>query len=247
MLHITNLLVFYENALAVNNVTLEVREGEIVGLVGPNGAGKSSLLHAVCGVLADRAVKAERAGGERITVLGEIRHLGADLMSLRPAERVARGVVLCPERRRVFAESSVEENLRIGAYRAPRPEWRRTLDAVWELFPRLHAVRRRRAGFLSGGEQQMLALGRALMARPRLFLVDEPLLGLAPSVQLAVIEAVRAIAERGVTILVAEQYARPVLPLVARGYVLEGGAVTASGTGVELMANPHVRGAYLGA
>lgn len=247
MLQAEDLLVFYENALAVNNVSLEIQEGQVVGLLGSNGAGKSTMLYALAGILLERAKREERRGGERITLLGSVRLEGEDITYLGPCERVARGVVLCPERRRVFAECSVLENLRIGAYRRPRAEFGKSLETVWQVFPALHEMRRRRAGLLSGGQQQLLAIARALMAHPRLFLVDEPLLGLAVDVQPVVIEAIRAIAERGVTVFVAEQYARPVLPIVQRAYVIESGSITLSGTREALMRNPHVRAAYFGA
>ncbi len=246
MLATEDLLVFYENALAVNNVTLTVRAGEIVGVFGPNGAGKSTLLYAITGILRERAVRQERRGGERITVLGRITLHGQDLDRLPPWARVARGLVLCPERRRVFPESSVMENLRLGAYRR-RDRWDgETLNTVWEIFPDLYNLKTRLAGFLSGGEQQMLAIARALMAQPELLLVDEPLLGLSPTAQAAVIDALGRIGATGVTLVIAEQHARAVLPLVTSGYVIESGAIAVTGTGRELMANPHVRAAYFG-
>ncbi len=246
MLETAGLLVFYENALAVNNVDLAVREGEIVGVLGSNGAGKSTLMYTLSGVILDRKVKEERRGGERITLLGSVRHRGAEIVELAAPDRVQRGIVLCPERRRVFPESSVLENLRIGAHLRGRREAEATLDEVWSIFPELRALRGRRAGLLSGGEQQMVAIGRALMARPELFLLDEPLLGLAPSIQVKVIEAIRTINRRGITVLIAEQYARPILPIIDRGYVLGNGSIALEGTADELRDNPHVRAAYLG-
>ncbi len=243
---VDELMVFYENALALNNVCLEVGEGEIVGIVGSNGAGKSTLMYTISGIMLDRKVKEERRGGERITMLGRITHRGESIAQLPPWERVKRGVVLCPERRRVFPESSVIENLRIGAHTSTRARAADDLRAVWNLFPSLHDMRDRPAGFLSGGQQQMLAIGRALMARPSLFLIDEPLLGLSPPIQLEVIDAIRSIRNAGVTVIIAEQYARPLFPILDRGYVLESGSITLSGTGEELLANPHVRAAYFG-
>ncbi len=246
MLATSNLMVFYENALAINNVSLEVEQGEIVAVLGSNGAGKSTLMYTISGIILDEKLKEERRGGEKITILGEIELWGEKITALKARARVERGIVLCPERRRVFAESSVLENLRIGGHRTNRAEEKEMIAAVWDLFPALWPLRKQRAGFLSGGEQQMLAIGRALMAKPRLFLLDEPLLGLAPSVQIKVIEAIERIAERGVTVLVAEQYARPILPIVKRGYVIESGSITLSGTGEQLSENPHVRTAYFG-
>ena len=246
MLAVENLLVFYENGLAVNNVTLEVRESEIVGLLGSNGAGKSTLMYTISGIILDRKIKEERRGGEKITVLGQISYRGRDIGTLKPNLRVREGIVLCPERRRIFPESTVLENLKIGATLRSRSEAKETLVYVWELFPSLFQLRSRAAGFLSGGEQQMVAIGRSLMAKPSLLLLDEPLLGLAPALQVKVIEAIRSIGQLGITVLVADQYARPLLPIIDRGYVIESGSITVEGTGKELMNNPHVRSAYFG-
>jgi branched-chain amino acid transport system ATP-binding protein len=246
MLSVENLMVFYENGLAVNNLTLEVRESEIVGVLGSNGAGKSTLMYTISGIILDRKIKEQRRGGEKITVLGRILYRDADISALKPSSRVGQGIVLCPERRRIFPESTVLENLKIGATLRSRSEAQQTLRYVWELFPGLHDLRARIAGFLSGGEQQMLAIGRALMARPKLLLLDEPLLGLAPALQLKVIAAIRNIGQLGITVLVADQYARPLLPILDRGYVMESGSITVTGTGKDLMNNPHVRSAYFG-
>ena len=246
MLAINNLMVFYENALAVNNVSLEVRDLEIVGLLGSNGAGKSTLMYTISGTILDRKIKEARRGGEKITVLGQVCYRDKEISELKPSLRVKHGIVLCPERRRIFPESTVLENLKIGATLRRRAEAEQTLDYVWQLFPVLFDLRHRTAGFLSGGEQQMLAIGRALMAKPSLLLLDEPLLGLAPALQLKVIDGIRNIGKSGITVLVADQYARPLLPIIDRGYVIESGAITVEGTGKELMDNPHVRAAYFG-
>jgi branched-chain amino acid transport system ATP-binding protein len=246
MLSINNLMVFYENALAVNNVTLEVRDAEIVGLLGSNGAGKSTLMYTISGIILDRQIKEERRGGEKITVLGQIHYGDKEIGDLKASLRVKEGIVLCPERRRIFPESTVLENLKIGATLRRRSETVQTLQYVWQLFPVLFELRNRTAGLLSGGEQQMLAIGRALMAKPRLLLLDEPLLGLAPALQLKVIEAIRHIGSSGITVLVADQYARPLLPIIHRGYVIESGSITVQGAGKELIDNPHVRAAYFG-
>ncbi|MFQ6118154.1 MAG: ABC transporter ATP-binding protein [Candidatus Bipolaricaulia bacterium] len=247
ILEIKELMVFYENALAVNNFSMRVDEGEIVGVLGPNGAGKSTLMYAISGLLLDRQIKEERRGGERITILGEIAFNGEEITREKASDRVKRGIVLCMERHPVFPESSVLENLRTGGYLRRRPEVRERLDYVFELFPALVRLKRQAAGFLSGGEQQMLAIGTALVARPSLLLLDEPLLGLSPAIQAKLVEAIQRIRdETGIAILIAEQYARPVLPIIDRGYVLENGTVTFSGTGEELMENPDMRAAYFG-
>jgi branched-chain amino acid transport system ATP-binding protein len=203
-------------------------------------------MYTISGIIMDSKSKEERRGGEKITVMGRILYRDRDISDVKPNLRVREGIVLCPERRRVFPESSVLENLKIGATLRSRSEAQETLHYVWELFPVLYALRDRTAGFLSGGEQQMLAIGRALMARPKLLLLDEPLLGLAPALQLKVVDAIRDIRQLGITVLVADQYARPLLPILDRGYVLESGSITVTGTGKELMNNPHVRSAYFG-
>ncbi|RLF13712.1 MAG: ABC transporter ATP-binding protein, partial [Thermoprotei archaeon] len=213
-------MVFYENAIAVNDVSLTVDKGEIVGVIGANSAGKTTLTYTISGITLDIKRKEDMRGGERITVLGRVAFDGEDITNLKPSERAKRGLVLCPERRRVFPESSVLENLKIGGYLLKsRRELKEMLDLVFKLFPELTKLKKRPAGFLSGGEQQMLAIGRALMAKPRLLLLDEPLLGLAPSVQARVIQAIKDIREQmDITILIAEQYAKPILPIVDRGY-----------------------------
>jgi branched-chain amino acid transport system ATP-binding protein len=187
-------------------------------------------------------------GGERITVLGEIQFKGEDTINVKPNERTRKGIVLCPERRRIFPESSTLENLKIGGYLATRQEAKRTLEYVFSLFPALKDLKNREGGFLSGGEQQMLAIGRALMAQPKLLLLDEPLMGLSPVMQSRLVQAVKEINERtGITILITEQYAQPILPIVDHGYVMEKGTIVLAGTAKELTDNPHVKAAYLGA
>ncbi len=247
MLDVRDLMVFYENALAVNGLTLEVRAGEIVGVIGSNAAGKTTLLQTLAGLTLHLARREARRGGERITVLGDVRFEGRDLGEVPPNERVRHGIVLCRERHPVFAESSVDENLRIAGYLRRRAETRESVERVFGLVPALARFRRQKAGFLSGGLQQMLAIGMALVAHPRLLLLDEPLLGLAPAVQRDVVRAIREIRdEAGITVLIAEQFARPILPIVDRGYVIENGMLALTGTGPELMGNPEVRAAYFG-
>jgi branched-chain amino acid transport system ATP-binding protein len=248
MLEIKNLMVFYENALALNNVNFTCRQGEITGVFGPNGAGKSTLMYTISGIILDMNKMAVMKGGERISVFGEIRFQGADIVNVKPSERTRKGIVLCPERRRIFPESSTLENLKIGGYLATRQEAKRTLEYVFSLFPRLKNLKRREGGFLSGGEQQMLAIGRALMAQPKLLLLDEPLMGLSPAIQSRLVQAIEEINEKtGITILITEQYAQPILPIVHYGYVMEKGTIVLAGTAKELTDNPHVKTAYLGA
>ncbi len=247
MLEATGLMVFYENMLALNNVSIKCEDKQIVGVFGANSAGKSTLMYTLSGIMEDIKKKEDMAGGERITVLGKIHYLGQDIMGLKPSKRARKGVILCPERRRIFPESSVLENLRIGGYLASPSQAKESLEYVFRIFPALEKIKKREGGFLSGGEQQMLAIGRALMAQPNLLLLDEPLLGLSPLIQVLLVRSVKEIRdERGVSIIVTEQYARPVLPIVDYAFILENGAAVMEGTREELLDNPDVRSAYFG-
>ena len=247
LLEVRDLMVFFENALAVNGLSLEVHAGEIVGVIGSNSAGKTTLMNALSGLIIDMRTKEKRRGGERITLYGRILFQGEDITETLPSERVKKGIVLSRERHPVFPESSVLENLRIAGYLKPRAEVRDTIAYVFELFPHLARLRSRRAGFMSGGEQQMLAIGMALVVQPKLLLLDEPLLGLSPLMQQAVMEAIVNLQRHyGITVVLSEQFARPVLPVIHRGYVVENGMLALTGTGQELMENPEVKSAYFG-
>lgn len=247
MLEASGIMVFYENMLAINNVSIQCKEGQIVGIFGANSAGKSTLMYTISGIMLDIKKKEAMAGGERITVFGEIRYRGEDIVKLKPSQRAKRGIILCPERRRIFAESSVLENLKIGGYLATASQSKETLEYVFKIFPPLGRLKGRVGGFLSGGEQQMLAIGRALMAQPKLLLLDEPLLGLSPAIQSMLIRSIREIRDqKGISIVVAEQYARPVLPIVDYAYILENGSAVLEGRGTELFKNPDVKAAYFG-
>jgi branched-chain amino acid transport system ATP-binding protein len=247
MLEAKGLMVFYENMLALNNVHILCKEHQIVGIFGANSAGKSTLMYTLSGIIEDIRKKEQMAGGEQITVMGEIRYMGEDIMQLKPSLRARKGLVLCPERRRIFSESTVLENLLIGGYLASSSQAKETLAYVFKLFPALEKLKKRIGGFLSGGEQQMLAIGRALMAQPKLLLLDEPLMGLSPLMQAILIRATRDIRDqKGLTIIVTEQYARPVLPIVDHAFILENGAAVMEGTKQELLSNPDVRSAYFG-
>ncbi len=242
-----DLMVFYENAIALNNVSLECRNGRITGLFGANSAGKTTLMYTLSGVILDTAQKERMKGGIRITVLGDILFEGRSIMEVEASRRARQGIVLCPERRRIFKESTVMENLRIGGIIAKKAEAKKTLDYVFTIFPQLEKLRNREGGFLSGGEQQMLAIGRALMAQPKLLMLDEPLLGLSPLMEEVLIDAVQDINRQiGLTIFIAEQYARPIFPIISYGYVFENGGVVVEGAADELMANPDVKSAYFG-
>jgi len=247
MLEATGLMVFYENMLALNNISIRCNENQITGVFGANSAGKSTLMYALSGIMLDIKKKEEMAGGERISLTGQIRFLNQDIMDLKPSKRAKRGIILCPERRRIFKESSVLENLRIGGYLATPSQAKETLEYVFTIFPALEKLKKRIGGFLSGGEQQMLAIGRALMAQPKILLLDEPLLGLSPLMQTMLVRAVKEIRdEKKISILITEQYARPVLPVVDYAFILENGAAVMEGTREELMDNPDVRSAYFG-
>jgi branched-chain amino acid transport system ATP-binding protein len=247
MLEATGLMVFYENMLALNNVSLRCEDNKIVGVFGANSAGKSTLMYTLSGIMEDIKKKEEMAGGERITVVGHIRYKGEDISDLKPSQRARKGLILCPERRRIFRESTVLENLKIGGYLATPSQARETMDYVFTVFPALVKLKKRVGGFLSGGEQQMLAIGRALMAQPELLLLDEPLLGLSPLMQAILIRGTKVIRdEKKISIIVTEQYARPVLPIVDYAFILENGAAVMEGTRQELLNNPDVRAAYFG-
>ena len=246
MLEARDLTVLYENALALNRFSLDMRAGEIVGVFGSNGAGKTTLMTTLSGLVLDRRDREGRKGGERITVRGEIRFEGEDVARMVPSERVKRGLVLCRERHPVFRESTVDENLRIAGFLRPWRDLRRGMEDAFTVFPALTPLRRRKAGLLSGGQQQMLSMAMALVARPRLLLLDEPLLGLAPIVQRQIVDALVRIRQADVTVLVAEQYARPIFPIVDRAYVIENGSLVMTGPSRELMDDPNIRSAYLG-
>jgi branched-chain amino acid transport system ATP-binding protein len=233
MLEISDLDAFYGDAQALWGVSLDVHSAETVCVLGPNGAGKSTLVHTIAGLHATRR--------------GRIVLDGADIAAL-PAHRVcARGVATVPEGRRVFPAMSVYDNLCLGAYRRrARADYRRTLQQVCELFPRLAQRTNQLAGSLSGGEQQMLAIGRALMAQPRLLLLDEPSLGLAPVVIDEVFEAIKAINARGVSVLLVEQDVERALEIASRGYLLAEGRVVASGPSAQLGESDSVRRSVLG-
>src|SRR5512139_2428665 len=248
MLEIKNLMVFYENAIAINNINMKCEQGKVTGVFGANSAGKSTLMYTISGIILDVKKKEEMKGGERITVLGTIIFDGADITHTKPSQRAKKGIVLCPERRRIFPESSALENLKIGGYLATKAQAKKTLEYVFTIFPALKKLKSREGGFLSGGEQQMLAIGRALMAQPKLLLLDEPLMGLSPAIQSRLVEAIKEInSKTRITILITEQYAQPILPIVDRGYVMEKGTIVLAGTAKELTDNPHVKAAYLGA
>ncbi|MCF8043783.1 MAG: ATP-binding cassette domain-containing protein [Desulfarculaceae bacterium] len=247
MLTVKDLIVFYENAIAVNDLSMEVREGQIVGVIGSNSAGKTTLMNTLSGLIWDMLIKEKRRGGERITVMGEVSFFGEDISNLPAYRRARAGIVLCRERHPIFPDSTVVENLKIAGYLRSWPEVRQGIELSFDLFPNLARHRSRKAGFLSGGEQQMLAIGMAMMVGPKLLLLDEPLLGLSPAMQNQVVKAIKDVRRHtGVTLVIAEQFARPLLPWLDFTYVIENGMLTLTGPGPELMDNPEIKSAYFG-
>jgi branched-chain amino acid transport system ATP-binding protein len=234
LLEVSELCVAYGKVEAVHQAGLRVEQGRIVTVIGPNGAGKTTLLAALMGLLAAR---------------GSISYLGSDMAHIEPEQRVSRGLCLVPERRELFAAMTVEDNLVLGAFHRYRKRDKgiaADFEQVYQLFPRLKERRKQLAGTLSGGERQMLALGRALMSRPRLLMLDEPSLGLAPLVVRDIFRIIAGLRETGVSILLVEQNARAALQVADYGYVLETGEVVLEGPADELLSNPRVIESYLG-
>jgi len=233
LLEVKGLEVAYGGIKAVKGIDLEVGAGEMVTLIGANGAGKTTTLKALAGLIRPAA--------------GRIHYNGRDITARPAFELVRQGLALVPEGRGVFGRLTVEENLEMGAYsRRDRPRIAADLDRVYGLLPRLAERRRQHGGTLSGGEQQMLAIGRALMSRPRMLLLDEPSMGLAPQMVQKIFETIRTIAAEGVTLLLVEQNAKLALETCHRGYVMESGLIALADRAPDLLANPQVRQAYLG-
>ena len=231
MLRVKDLCVYYDAIRAVRDVSFQVNEGEIVSLIGANGAGKTTILHTISGLIRPRS--------------GTIHFCDKDITLIRADKIPAMGLVQVPEGRRVFARMSVSENLEMGAY-SRKDDWKQDYERVMELLPRLRERRNQMAGTLSGGEQQMLAIGRALMAKPRMLLLDEPSMGLSPLLVGEIFRIIREINQEGMTILLVEQNAKIALTLASRGYVLETGRITMEGDTKDLIDNEEVKRAYLG-
>ncbi len=232
MLDVKGINVYYGAIHAVRDVSLTVNAGEIVSIIGANGAGKSTILKTLVGLLRSKT--------------GDINFEGQSIANQSPASIVKQGIALVPEGRRVFPRMSVEDNLLLGAYARRDNEVSRDMNRIYEMFPRLAERKKQNAGTLSGGEQQMLATGRGMMSRPRLLLLDEPSMGLAPLLVHQIFETILDINEQGTTILLVEQNAHMALSIADRGYVLETGAVVLAGAANELIDNDEVRCAYLG-
>jgi branched-chain amino acid transport system ATP-binding protein len=233
VLEVRNIDVFYGDVQVLWNVSFNVQQGEVVALIGANGAGKSTSLKTVSGLL--RPMR------------GEVGFLGEAIHTVAPYHLIERGLALCPEARRLFAEMTVDENLDMGSLRGEARKRRdRTREWVFGLFPRLKERRRQIAGTLSGGEQQMVAVGRGLMALPKLLMFDEPSLGLSPILVREIFDVIKKIRQEGTTALIVEQNVKQTLDIADRAYVLENGRIVLQGTGRELQANEHVKTAYLG-
>ena len=232
MLEVKNINVYYGSIHAIKDISFSVEQGEVVALIGANGAGKSTILKTISGLLR--------------TKTGSISFQNQSITTTIPHKIVAQGLAHVPEGRRIFAQMSVEENLEMGAYTRSNSEIAPGLERVYERFPRLKERRRQTAGTLSGGEQQMLAMGRALMSRPTLLMLDEPSMGLAPILVEEIFDIIRELHKDGTTILLVEQNAQMALSVADRGYVLETGKIVLSGGGIQLLQDDAVRKAYLG-
>ena len=232
MLKVDNINVYYGAIHAIKDISFEVNEGEVVTLIGANGAGKSTILKTVSGLLRSKT--------------GSIEFEGANLGHVAPHKIVNLGLAHVPEGRRVFTRMTVEENLEMGGYTRPNGEIDASIAAVYEQFPRLKERRKQVAGTLSGGEQQMLAMGRALMSKPKLLMLDEPSMGLAPILVEQIFEIIQSLHKAGTTILLVEQNAQMALSVADRGYVLETGKIVTAGTGAALLEDESVKKAYLG-
>ena len=233
ILSVKNINVFYGAIHAITNISFKVDEGEIVTLIGANGAGKSTTLNTISGLLRSRT--------------GDIKFLGNSISKTAPNKIVESGLVMVPEGRRIFLGLTVEENLEMGAYTRPKTEIKESMEQVYELFPRLKERQNQIGGTLSGGEQQMLAMGRALMAKPKLIMLDEPSMGLAPLLVDLIFEIIADLHKAGSTILLVEQNAQAALSIADRAYVLETGKIVKTGMGSELINDPDIKKAYLGA
>lgn len=232
MLYLDKVSAHYGKIQALHQVSVRIDQGEIVTLIGANGAGKTTLLGTLCGE--------PRATEGRITFLDQ------DITDWQTARIMREAIAIVPEGRRVFSRMTVEENLAMGGFFAERDQYQQRIERVYDLFPRLQERRSQRSGTMSGGEQQMLAIGRALMSQPKLLLLDEPSLGLAPIIILQIFDTIQQLREEGMTIFLVEQNANQALKLADRGYVLENGRVVLEDSGAALLANEAVRKAYLG-
>ncbi len=247
LLDVTNLTVCYDKAMLINNISLHVDRGELVSLVGPNGAGKSTLLRTITGLVAWEKENLRGTTGGDVTIEGQVSFDGQRIERMPAHEIVKLGLVHCPERRRPFREMTVYDNLLAGAYLSQDKESNaKNLATVYKLFPVLAERSKQISGTLSGGEQQMLAIGRAIMSQPKLLLIDEPSTGLAPLLREEVFQTIMEIRKLGITILLVEQEVARVFKMASRNYVLSSGKIIAEGQGEQLLADEVIRKTYLG-
>ncbi|BEQ14643.1 ABC transporter ATP-binding protein [Desulfoferula mesophila] len=247
LLEVANLTVAYDKAMIINDLSMAVDQGELVSLVGPNGAGKTTLLRAITGLVAWEKMTLRGTAGGDVTLKGKITFDGRSIEKAPAHEIVRLGLVHCPERRRPFRELSVRENLLAGAYLHPdKAQVQADLEMVYQLFPVLAKRGRQVSGTMSGGEQQMLAVGRALMSRPKLLCIDEPSTGLAPLMRQEVFNKIQQIRQMGITILLVEQEVATVFKMATRNYVLSSGKIIAQGKGEDLLQDEVIRKTYLG-
>jgi branched-chain amino acid transport system ATP-binding protein len=247
LLTVSNLTVVYDRAMVINDLSIRVGQGELVGLVGANGAGKSTLLRAITGLVAWEKETLRKTAGGDITLKGEVVFDGQRIDNQPAHEIVKRGLIHCPERRRPFREMTVLENLLAGAYLLKeKAEVQNNLQKVYQLFPVLHHRAKQVSGTLSGGEQQMLAIGRALMFHPKLLCIDEPSTGLAPIMRAEVFKKIEQICDLGITVLLVEQEVSRVFKMASRNYVLSSGKIVAEGLGADLLKDEVIRKTYLG-
>ncbi len=233
LLNVEGLRAGYQDSIVLQDISLSVNQGEVVALLGANGSGKTTTMRALTGLI--------RPFGGKITFAGQ------DLLAVEPHKRVDLGIALCPEGRQVFPNISVEENLFLGSFcKRSRPDRKQTLDSVYSLFPKLAERREQKAGLMSGGEQQMLAVGRALMSKPTMLLLDEPSLGLSPKMVQILFGAIGQVARSGISILLVEQNAQAAFAVASRGYAISMGRVTASGTITELTKSGALQSSFLG-
>jgi branched-chain amino acid transport system ATP-binding protein len=247
LLEVANLSVWYDKAMLINNLSMGVEKGELVSLVGPNGAGKSTLLRAITGLVAWERELTRRSTHGDVILEGTVTFDGERIDQVPAHEIVKRGLILCPERRRPFREMTVSDNLMVGSYLLKdKDEVRNNLSKVYQLFPVLQNRTKQISGTLSGGEQQMLAVGRALMSKPKLLCIDEPSTGLAPILRAEVFQKIGDISKLGITVLLVEQDVSTVFKMASRNYVLSSGKIIAQGSGEQLLQNEVVRKTYLG-
>jgi len=245
-LEVNNLSVFYDRAIVLNGMSLHVESGELVSLVGPNGAGKSTLLNAVSGLVKWQLDTLKGTVSGKITLAGSVKFNGEELINLPAHEIARRGLVLCPERGRPFREMTVQENLEVGALFVDKKVANQNVEKVYALFPVLKQRASQVSGTLSGGERTMLSIGRSLMSEPKLLLIDEPSVGLAPLIKESLFERIRDVQGMGVTILLTEQDVSFAFDLTSRNYVISRGKIIAEGSSQELLADELIRKTYLG-